>query len=94
MKDLIEQLPTINKNLLKELCLFLQKITENRDVNKMDADNLSKTFGPNLLRFPDSNDIQLLVKETAIVSKITTIMISNASEIFNIVPIDEIVSIY
>lgn len=80
--ELTKKIPTENYVLLKKICLFLQIITKYEDVNKMDAKNLATVFGPNLIRSPDSNDMIMLMKDAPRLSTITSIMISNAKEIF------------
>lgn len=86
MKDdlipLVNSLPTENRNLLKHIALFLKIITDHEEVNKMSAKNLSTVFGPNLLRFPDNNDIQMIIRDAPRLAAVTSTLIENAPEIF------------
>uniref|UniRef100_A0A7S4HJD5 Uncharacterized protein n=1 Tax=Vannella robusta TaxID=1487602 RepID=A0A7S4HJD5_9EUKA len=79
---LVHSLPPENFCLLKTLCTFLQEITKHEEINKMNARNLSTVFGPNLLRFPDNNDMLMIMRDTPRLSSVTSAMITLSPNIF------------
>lgn len=68
--DIVNNLPTINKTILKEFSSLCYEITLNKNVTKMDAKSLTVILGPLLVRpkrlsedptFTVSNDILCLL---------------------------------
>ncbi len=50
LDSLLRRLPEVNRCILKRLVLCMRRVQEYSHINKMNADNLSRVFGPNLLR--------------------------------------------
>lgn len=50
MRHLLSDLPDCNYAVLKYLSAFLVLVTQNEDVNKMNANALATIFGPNMFR--------------------------------------------
>lgn len=50
-RELFEQLPPLNKEVLKYLFPLLRDVAKHCDKNLMTVDNISTIFGPTLLRF-------------------------------------------
>ncbi|XP_052265586.1 rho GTPase-activating protein 24-like isoform X1 [Dreissena polymorpha] len=50
------ELPRDNYNCLKYLCNFLHMVADKTQFNKMDARNLARVFGPNIIRHPQMED--------------------------------------
>ena len=49
MKDLVQKLPRTNYETLKFLCIHLNNVDANSDVNLMTSKNLGVVFGPTLI---------------------------------------------
>lgn len=79
---LVKQLPKENFCLLKKIILFLHEITKHEETNKMNAKNLSTVFGPNLLHFPDADDMEMIIRDTPKLTAVTSVLISHATHIF------------
>lgn len=60
IKKVLSFLPPTNYKLLKRLCQYLKKLTENKDENKMSPENVAICFAPNLLR-ADTTDLKLML---------------------------------
>lgn len=50
LRDLLQQLPDMQHNLLRYLCHFLTLVESNHNENRMTALNLATVFGPNVFR--------------------------------------------
>ena len=88
--ELLPKLPDVNRNCLRLLILFLNKVSSFSAENKMDAGNLSIVLSPPLLRQPKSNvaapkvslDYNTLVSLANTKFDTLTFMIQHAKEIF------------
>lgn len=61
LKVLVNKLPIENYNLLGRLCQLFRKITLNEEKTKMNASNISRSFGTNLMRTKVQDDQRMLV---------------------------------
>lgn len=52
MSNILSTLPRENLKTLQYLCVHLNKVQQNHEVNKMNASNLSIVFWPTLMRPP------------------------------------------
>ncbi|XP_077595997.1 rho GTPase-activating protein 24-like [Stigmatopora nigra] len=50
LRNLLQELPVANFNLLKFICHFLNEVQSHSKGNKMSCHNLAMVFGPNILR--------------------------------------------
>lgn len=80
---IVERLPTLNRLVLSYLIRFLQVFaaTENSSVSKMDAGNLATVMAPNCLRC-ESDDMQLILKNTSKESNFIKMLILNLDTTF------------
>jgi hypothetical protein len=60
VKSIISNLPEANQETLHWLIVFLSKVAQNSQVNKMDMSNLATMFGPNLIRSKMQTATQML----------------------------------
>ncbi|NWT66524.1 RHG24 protein, partial [Prunella himalayana] len=84
LKELVKQvksLPTVNYNLLKYICRFLDEVQSYSGVNKMSVQNLATVFGPNILR-PKVEDPLTIMEGTVVVQQLMSVMISKHEELF------------
>ncbi|KAL4240161.1 Unconventional myosin-IXa [Mactra antiquata] len=56
LRTAVVDLPVDNYNVLKCLCNFLHKVSNNTHINKMSSQNLARVFGPNIIRHPQMED--------------------------------------
>ncbi|KAL0488880.1 RhoGAP [Acrasis kona] len=63
IKKVLTFLPTQNKEVLRILCKFLNQLSSYQSENKMNSQNLSIVFAPNLLR-PEGNQLKLLMSDS------------------------------
>ncbi|RZF35175.1 hypothetical protein LSTR_LSTR012380 [Laodelphax striatellus] len=56
---ILEKLPEDNYQVLKYIVLFLSKVMDRCDLNKMTSSNLAVVFGPNLVWSPNRRQINL-----------------------------------
>lgn len=75
-------LPDINRLLLKFLCQFLWLISQNSEINKMEASNLAIVFAPNILR-PEEEDPFSMIKEMPMQIACMEFFIAHCNEIFS-----------
>lgn len=80
---MVEDLPAANKALAEILLLFLSRVGEHCDKNKMSPANLAIAFGPLLLR-PEVETIESMMN-AAKITGIMKFMIENFEKIF---PVD------
>eukprot|EP00002_Diphylleia_rotans_P040950 TRINITY_DN9841_c0_g1_i2.p1 TRINITY_DN9841_c0_g1~~TRINITY_DN9841_c0_g1_i2.p1 ORF type:complete len:849 (+),score=109.56 TRINITY_DN9841_c0_g1_i2:52-2598(+) len=79
--DMLYVLPTENVHVLGYLMVFLRKVADEQDTNKMDTENLSLMFGPTILRM--EFDIHEIVGRRDIPNVLLCrYMIQNANELF------------
>ncbi len=74
-------IPQHSYNLLRHLCIFLKKITEYADKNKMTAMNLASIFMQNFLK-PEDDDPSLLMGTSPGRTDATFLMINKCRELF------------
>ncbi|NXW93986.1 RHG24 protein, partial [Alopecoenas beccarii] len=77
----VKSLPTVNYNLLKYICRFLDEVQSYSGVNKMSVQNLATVFGPNILR-PKVEDPLTIMEGTVVVQQLMSVMISKHEELF------------
>ena len=78
LQGLVDQLPEVNRVTLQYLMLFLNRVADFQQYNKMNGHNLAIVFGPNLLR--PENPMSMLGLNYASVHA----MIDHYKEIFEI----------
>ncbi|KTG33354.1 hypothetical protein cypCar_00008515 [Cyprinus carpio] len=84
MKELrkqVEGLPTVNYNLLKYICKFLDEVQSYSGVNKMSVQNLATVFGPNILR-PKVEDPVTIMEGTVLVQQLMAALIGQHDVLF------------
>uniref|UniRef100_A0A8C1X1M6 Rho GTPase-activating protein 24 n=1 Tax=Cyprinus carpio TaxID=7962 RepID=A0A8C1X1M6_CYPCA len=84
MKELrkqVEGLPTVNYNLLKYICKFLDEVQSYSGVNKMSVQNLATVFGPNILR-PKVEDPVTIMEGTVLVQQLMATLIGQHDVLF------------
>ncbi|XP_056424732.1 rho GTPase-activating protein 24 isoform X3 [Hyla sarda] len=77
----VKSLPTVNYNLLKYICRFLDEVQSYSGVNKMSVQNLATVFGPNILR-PKVEDPMTIMEGTVVVQQLMAVMISEHEILF------------
>jgi len=60
----VDLLPPINRQILHQLCVLLNKVMKNSGTNKMTASNLATCICPNVIK-PKSDDITILINDAA-----------------------------
>eukprot|EP00457_Paulinella_chromatophora_P001101 gb/GEZN01001103.1/.p1 GENE.gb/GEZN01001103.1/~~gb/GEZN01001103.1/.p1 ORF type:complete len:1068 (-),score=183.77 gb/GEZN01001103.1/:39-3242(-) len=55
-RELMNQLPEPNRDLLRFLCEFLSELASYASMNRMDPNNIGVVFAPNIFRVPDDAD--------------------------------------
>ena len=78
---ILNQLPPVNKHVLRRILVLLQSVLQNAENNKMTAVNLSITFAPNILRSQKSKETTELLTEAQTINSITKILVSSAEEV-------------
>jgi hypothetical protein len=81
MKKFKDRLPNINKEVLKELCKFFNEINKHSEYNKMNTENISICFQPNLFK-PKKLDSSTLL-EIPKCQEVLRILINDSDYIFN-----------
>lgn len=86
LKEAMKDVPPCNYNALKYLCHFLHKLSENTTSTKMDAHNLARVFGPNIIRHPQMEDNpEIFMLTTSDISEqLAYMMIKYDEDIFTI----------
>jgi len=80
LNKLFMSLPQNNYEISKALFLFLKKVSEQSDLNRMTASNLAIVFGPNVLR--SRGELVDEIMQMVQVPKIVQTMIEYSPEIF------------
>jgi len=83
LKEFVSGLPSENRVILETIIKFLYTLSQQSDINKMDAGNLGIVFGPTLVRqHPDSETPSsiLVTQQKGVV--LMTALIENANNIF------------
>ncbi len=83
VKNLLGNLPTINRELLKYLISFLQRVQAHSANNKMEIHNLATVFGPNLLAPPEKDTIQM-IQDTAQINGMVNTLIQYYDSFFGV----------
>jgi len=73
LKRCMNDLPKLNKSILKSLILFLKELSKHSEKNKMNITNLSIIFGPMLMKEGEESDNK---------SSVVLLMLQNADIIF------------
>lgn len=60
IRDLVEQLPELNKRILAYIARHLKNVSDHKDENKMGPNNLAIVFGPSMFRTTDDSPIRML----------------------------------
>ena len=81
INDILESIPLANRLLVRFLFLFLDRVCQHSNENKMHANNLAIVFAPTLLRPMNCNS---LVSSSSNAGRVVELMISNAPEIFKV----------
>ncbi|EDV21770.1 uncharacterized protein TRIADDRAFT_59823 [Trichoplax adhaerens] len=79
--QILNEIPSVNYDLVKFLMKFLNDVQEYSSMNKMDIDNLSTVFGPNMLTV-NFHDPEVLMKSTKMLADITKVLIRHYNDIF------------
>ena len=83
IQKLLPQLPQENLSILAYLCRFLTTLSLHKELNKMDASNISVVFGPNLMRprteCTDMNQAFAIMSKTKV---LVEILIDQSDAIF------------
>ncbi|CAF0739032.1 unnamed protein product [Didymodactylos carnosus] len=83
LKQAILNLPKINYHVLKYLCLFMKKISDQSAVNKMDTENLAVVFGSNIIRPPEKLDLNMIKGHNFNLLPLIKVFIDNSEELFD-----------
>jgi len=89
IKTLIEQLPKTNYETLKFLCIHLNKVDANSDVNLMTSKNLGVVFGPTIIGESGKDPNQNNMISTVCRVRAIDLIIRYAKEIFNYISDEE-----
>eukprot|EP01117_Protostelium_nocturnum_P004629 TRINITY_DN1680_c0_g1_i1.p1 TRINITY_DN1680_c0_g1~~TRINITY_DN1680_c0_g1_i1.p1 ORF type:complete len:441 (-),score=147.79 TRINITY_DN1680_c0_g1_i1:65-1387(-) len=81
MREVIGQLPEINRVLLGRLLSLLRKVSAHADVNLMSPSNLGIVFGPTLL-WQKNPDVSGDMRANLVGQDVVTFMIENFSSLF------------
>lgn len=81
LAKVLTRIPQHNYNLLRHLCIFLKKVTEHADKNKMTSMNLASIFMQNFLK-PEDDDPSLLMATSPGRTDATFLMIDKCRELF------------
>ena len=79
IRNLVQQLPAENKQVLQYLVDFFSKVASHSEANLMPTQNLGTVIGPNILRTASSDNI---VEDIPVICQIVEILINNRSDIF------------
>jgi hypothetical protein len=80
-RQLISELPAINRHILAELSVLLYQCAQHHQVSLMDANNLSIVVGPNLLWHPSRN-LDASFSSLSQVGSLVTLIITHCPELF------------
>lgn len=83
VKNLIGQLPQVNRDTLAELFKLLTKIVEHQEKNKMTSNNLATVWGPNILYRKESTPGNMKF-ELEHSNNLTRLLIENYSFFFSV----------
>lgn len=78
----VDDLPAINKSLLKTLLEVTSYIERNASVNQMTSSNLSIVFAPNIVRAPQET-VQQAIMDSPIINSIVRLLIENPNAILH-----------
>lgn len=81
IRQLIAELPPMNRNILAELIVLLYQCAQHHEVSFMDANNLSIVVGPNLL-WHSSRNLDASFSSLSQVGHLVTTIIANGPEFF------------
>ncbi|CAG5870554.1 unnamed protein product [Menidia menidia] len=81
LRNLLQELPVANFNLLKFICQFLNEVQSYSNTNRMSVQNLATVFGPNILR-AKAEDPQSIVGGAALVQVLMLELIREHESLF------------
>ncbi|KAG2393504.1 hypothetical protein C9374_007035 [Naegleria lovaniensis] len=81
LKALVNKLPVENYNLLGRLCQLFRKIALNEEKTKMNASNISRSFGTNLMRTKVQDDQRMLV-DLEKINLVCELLVQHADDLF------------
>nr|XP_061818685.1 rho GTPase-activating protein 24-like [Nerophis lumbriciformis] len=82
LRNLLQELPVANFNLLKFICQFLNEVQSHSKGNKMSCQNLATVFGPNILR-AKAEDPQSIMGGAALVQMLMLELIRENESLFS-----------
>ncbi|XP_054610539.1 rho GTPase-activating protein 24-like [Dunckerocampus dactyliophorus] len=82
LRNLLQELPVANFNLLKFICQFLNEVQSHSKGNKMSCQNLATVFGPNILR-AKAEDLQSIMGGAALVQVLMLELIREHESLFS-----------
>ncbi|ELP93397.1 hypothetical protein EIN_058420 [Entamoeba invadens IP1] len=80
-KNMVEKIPIINQDSLWVVCSFLVLVIQNKDVTKMNENNIATCFGLTLVRPPPQNNIDEMTHVKGALAAFE-VFIRNAEKIF------------
>ena len=80
-KKLVDKLPVENYNLLGRICQLFSKVTQNEGKTKMNASNISRSFGTNLMKMKVVDD-QKMLGDLEKINLVCEILIANSDDFF------------
>ena len=89
IRNVLEQLPLLNKKVVKHLVRHFHRVAQNAKVTKMDANNLALVFAPHFFTRPssanyaDAREIVQAAKKVQTKCHILYLLISRAEYILN-----------
>ncbi|XP_061608672.1 rho GTPase-activating protein 24-like [Phyllopteryx taeniolatus] len=86
LRNLLQELPVANFNLLKFICRFLNEVQSHSKGNKMSCQNLATVFGPNILR-AKAEDPQTIMGGASLVQTLMLELIREHQSLFSRVSI-------
>lgn len=82
LRKLLGRLPPANRDVLRSMLVFLHKVCEHQEVNKMRVHNLAIVFGPTLLRSPQDN-VGAIITDSPYQLRCVTLCIQEHAWIFS-----------
>eukprot|EP00005_Dracoamoeba_jomungandri_P007324 CAMPEP_0174263336 /NCGR_PEP_ID=MMETSP0439-20130205/18224_1 /TAXON_ID=0 /ORGANISM="Stereomyxa ramosa, Strain Chinc5" /LENGTH=344 /DNA_ID=CAMNT_0015348637 /DNA_START=499 /DNA_END=1533 /DNA_ORIENTATION=+ len=83
IRELINKLPNFNKQLLKRICICMNKVAKHSEKNKMNISNLSKVLGPNIVILSQESDPLKELETMEQINNLTEKLIVNLKQVFS-----------
>ena len=80
LKDICKNLPKHNKNVLYEIIVFIRKVADQSEKNRMNHSNLAIVFGMNIIK-PMKDDPLKMIEDCKKINYATEILFENFEEI-------------